>query len=165
MTETGIYTVEHIRREIQKRLAPKGAKKMNTVAGVPLKHFKASEFRHPNMMDSQFLLFLDAVREQAGLPFILTSDGRSYDHNLRVGGASRSLHLFTAGRGARAVDFGTSWGRRPWVEFAAITEAVIEVSKAIDQHYQLELVWSAKDKHIHLGLLREGPSQLIIAAD
>jgi hypothetical protein len=138
---------------------------MNTVNGVPLKWFKASEFKHPDQMDPQFLLFLDSVREESGLPFILTSDGRSHEHNARVGGASRSLHLFTAEQGARAVDFGTRWGLRPWVEFAFITEAVIGVSHAIDQHYQLELVWSEKDKHIHLGLLREGPSQLIVAAD
>ena len=138
---------------------------MNTVGGVSLKYFKASEFKYPDRMDPQFLLFLDAVRAQVGLPFILTSDGRNLIHNRRVGGVFNSLHVFNFRRQARAVDFVTYWGRRPWVEFAAVAEAVITEAKAIDQHYQLELVWSEKDKHIHLALRREGPSQLIIAAD
>ncbi len=62
-----------------------------------LKHFKISEFKCPCCgevnMDMNFLLMLDAARENAGIPFKITSGFRCKKHNKEVGGKSDSAHL------------------------------------------------------------------------
>jgi uncharacterized protein YcbK (DUF882 family) len=67
------------------------------------KHFKASEFRNPDKMGAEFIQWLNAVREQAGVPMRITSDYRSPDRNLAVGGAQASSHCDTP---CNAVDIG-----------------------------------------------------------
>lgn len=65
-----------------------------------VRHFKAPEFRcgcgcglgYDNMQDC-ILDLLDACREQAGIPFVVTSSIRCTKHNAAVGGADRSAHL------------------------------------------------------------------------
>jgi len=46
-----------------------------------LQHFQASEFKLPDKMDALFLLFLDAVRDRAGMGFVLNSDA-SLTHSM-----------------------------------------------------------------------------------
>ena len=43
--------------------------------------FKLSEFRHPELMDADFVDFLDHVRFEYGNPIILTSDARTPEEN------------------------------------------------------------------------------------
>lgn len=43
-------------------------------------------------MDPRFLLTLDTAREEAGVPFIITSGYRCAEHNKRVGGVADSAH-------------------------------------------------------------------------
>lgn len=57
-----------------------------------LKHFTKDEFHHPEQMGVEFMLWLDTVREDAGVPMHVTSDYRSHDHNTEVGGAVDSAH-------------------------------------------------------------------------
>lgn len=40
------------------------------------RHFKESEFDRPEKMDHELLARLDYAREQAGIPFVITSDYR-----------------------------------------------------------------------------------------
>ena len=65
-----------------------------------MKHFKPNEFRCGcgcglgfDQMTVSILELLDACREQAGIPFVITSSIRCAAHNDAVGGADRSAHL------------------------------------------------------------------------
>jgi uncharacterized protein YcbK (DUF882 family) len=65
---------------------------------MQLNHFHPSEFMVNGeavfeKMDKTFLLRLDECREQADLPFEITSSWRSIEHNRKVGGSTRSYHL------------------------------------------------------------------------
>jgi len=44
-------------------------------------------------MDPRFMLTLDTAREEAGVPFIITSGFRCAEHNRRVGGVADSAHV------------------------------------------------------------------------
>jgi uncharacterized protein YcbK (DUF882 family) len=57
-----------------------------------VKHFTRDEFRHPEQMGYEFMLWLDKVREAAGVPMHVTSDYRSHEHNADVHGAEDSAH-------------------------------------------------------------------------
>jgi len=148
---------------------------MQRVGNVLLQHFSANEFNHPLDMDGEFLMYLDAVRERAGLSFHLTSDGRSPQHNAEIGGVATSLHLFDPSNQAvkaRAVDFSISEFDKhlvPWTAFAQITQAVIDIWR---EHkypfgFEWELQYGKINKHCHLGLFREPghPCHLITKSD
>lgn len=78
-----------------------------------VKHFRKSEFAckcggrycngFPVEMEKQVVEALDAIREYAGSPVIVSSGIRCKNHNNSVGGVSNSYHLF-----GRAVDFTVS---------------------------------------------------------
>jgi len=134
---------------------------------IELKHFSPAEFHFPDEMDEEFLLFLDEVREYAKVPFFLTSDYRTPEHNQQVGGHPRSLHVK-----GRAVDFVTPGCRARdnqlyYEELFKITDAVMYIATDNDK-VQLELVKGSSDYHVHLGLYPDGwlgPSKLIIHVD
>lgn len=129
---------------------------------LELRHFDASEFRHPELMNVSFLKLLGIIRIQAGIPFFLTSDARTPEENERVGGSPRSLHLQ-----GRAVDFVV----RPWTpeNLFRLVRAVGFVSwlrYPQNGGIEFELVQSPIDRHVHLGLFPdERPSRLILALD
>ena len=64
-----------------------------------LKHFTSSEFDSPDdegsgqNMCPKFLQMLDEAREQAGVPFVITSGYRTPKHNTSVGGVKNSSHI------------------------------------------------------------------------
>lgn len=60
-----------------------------------IKHFGPSEFKNPEKMGYEFMLWLDGVREEAGVPMTITSSYRSPAYNASVGGASDSAHTDT----------------------------------------------------------------------
>ena len=57
-----------------------------------IKHFTAKEFKQPLLMGYEFLKWLDAVREAADVPMLVSSSYRSDKYNDMVGGASNSAH-------------------------------------------------------------------------
>lgn len=63
-----------------------------------MKYFKISEFDSPDVpgsgrkMKSSTLELLEATREKAGIPFVITSGYRTRLHNQRVGGVHSSSH-------------------------------------------------------------------------
>lgn len=57
-----------------------------------LRHFTAAEFKRPEKMGYQYMLALDALAEQAGVPLRVSSDSRSPERNKAVGGAKDSAH-------------------------------------------------------------------------
>jgi hypothetical protein len=54
--------------------------------------FKPTEFKNPEKMGFEFMLWLDKMRDQAGVPMVITSSYRSPTYNKSVGGASDSAH-------------------------------------------------------------------------
>lgn len=74
-----------------------------------VKHFKREEFAckcggdcdgYPTEMYEDLVLFLDDLREETGVPCVISSGLRCSLHNLRVGGAQNSYHKY-----GRAADF------------------------------------------------------------
>jgi uncharacterized protein YcbK (DUF882 family) len=70
---------------------------------LQIKHFKATEFKEPDKMGYEFMLWLDALRGSVGVPMTITSSYRSPDYNLAVGGAPDSAHTDVP---CNAVDIG-----------------------------------------------------------
>lgn len=55
-------------------------------------HFTPTEFKSPDKMGYEFVLWLDGVREQSGVSMKITSSYRSPAYNASVGGAKDSAH-------------------------------------------------------------------------
>lgn len=68
-----------------------------------IKHFVSGEFKNPMTMGYEFMLWLDQLREDAGVPMVITSSHRSPEYNAAVGGATDSAHSDVP---CNAVDFG-----------------------------------------------------------
>ena len=74
-------------------------KRLKMAQTLNLKHFKLEEFACPceegsgKKMDKTFLEKLDYARENAGIPFRITSGYRCEEHNAKVGGRVGSSHL------------------------------------------------------------------------
>ena len=68
-----------------------------------IKHFTRAEFRDPEKMGYAFMLWLDELRERAGVPMVITSSYRSPEYNRAVGGAKDSAHTDVP---CNAVDIG-----------------------------------------------------------
>ncbi len=144
-----------------------------------LEYFKASEFKHPDLISHDILRFIDKVRGMTRIPFLVTSDGRDRSHNARIGGARNSLHIYVPGSlDCRAIDFvfpARVYVNRSerWKAHWKITAAVMQAAETMTidgasllPHVQFEIVHSEADRHFHLGLFQDpvGP-ELIVAAD
>jgi hypothetical protein len=121
-----------------------------------LTHFRATEFRYPDLMDIAFLRWLDRVRARAGVPFIITSDARPSGG--ATGGSATSLH-----KRGRAVDLRT----RHWtaIEKWAAAAAIMALAPDAPGSVEFELVHSATDRHWHLGVDDRAAGHELIEAD
>jgi uncharacterized protein YcbK (DUF882 family) len=59
-------------------------------AGCP--HFPPTEFKNPEKMGFEFMMWLERVRVKANVPMVITSSYRSPAYNTQVGGAKDSAH-------------------------------------------------------------------------
>ena len=132
---------------------------MTPAQAATLRWFRASEFRHVELVDFAAAKFLDNVRDRYGAPIVLTSDARTEAENAAASGSSpTSYHL-----SGRAFDF-----RLP-----ASAEALWKLVAAVvaEQHVyggpvELELVRGPTDRHVHLALMPAGRvSRLVLALD
>ena len=61
-----------------------------------IKYFRPKEFVCPccgrQKMDEGFMRWLDDVREEAGVPFVISSGWRCERHNKQIGGVAGSAH-------------------------------------------------------------------------
>lgn len=55
-------------------------------------HFPPSEFKYPEKLGFEFMLWLEEVRKRAGVPMSVSSSWRSPAYNRGVGGAKDSAH-------------------------------------------------------------------------
>jgi len=58
-----------------------------------LRHFKPGEFRRPEKMGYEFMLWLDEVAEDAGVPGVIVPSHRTKEENQAAGGAPDSAHV------------------------------------------------------------------------
>lgn len=58
-----------------------------------LKRFKPTEFKYPDKMGFQFMLKLERMAVEAGVPCPVSSDHRPKAYNKKVGGAANSAHV------------------------------------------------------------------------
>jgi uncharacterized protein YcbK (DUF882 family) len=56
-------------------------------------HFKPEEFKAPEKMGFEFMMWLEQVRVRAGVAMNVSSSWRSKDYNKQVGGAEDSAHV------------------------------------------------------------------------
>ena len=68
-----------------------------------LEHFNADEFKSPEKMGFEFMLWLDRLREEAAVPMTITSSYSDKKYKKKVGGASDSAHIDVP---CNAVDIG-----------------------------------------------------------
>lgn len=86
-----------------------------------MKHFRLEEFDSPDApgsgagMDLHFLELLDRIREDAAIPFVITSGFRTVRHNAGLKGSTpNSAHL-----SGMAADIRALTGRDKWLIVAA----------------------------------------------
>lgn len=122
-----------------------------------LRHFKRDEFSLPDQMDTAFLRWLDRVREEAGAPMVITDDARPA--GIMPEGASKtSLHY----RG-RAVDIRS----RDWsvLQKWDVARAIFTLADDAPGRVEFEQVYSATDKHWHLGVDDKALNHRLIERD
>lgn len=122
-----------------------------------LRHFMASEFQFPELMDVSFLRWLDRVRARAGVPMVITNDAR-LANTMPTGAVRRSLH-----KRGRAVDIRSkTWSiEDKWNVMAAI----LGLADEAPGHVELELVHSETDVHWHIGVDDLATAHELIEAD
>lgn len=122
-----------------------------------LRHFSYDEWTHPELLDYGCAVWLDDIREYADFPFVLTSDARTAEENAAASGSSpTSLHLL-----GRAFDLQyPTTPEQVWLFMEAVF--IVSGGRAVE----LELVHSAQDQHIHIGLYPDTrSSRLLVRAD
>lgn len=72
---------------------PFSSRTMRPEDWAKIRHFAPTEFRRPEVMGYEFMVWLDAVREAAGVRMLISSSSRTPERNDVVGGATDSAHL------------------------------------------------------------------------
>jgi uncharacterized protein YcbK (DUF882 family) len=60
---------------------------------VKIKRFQRHEFKAPERMGFEFMLWLDYLAAKANVPIVIVSSHRTKEHNRSVGGAEDSAHV------------------------------------------------------------------------
>lgn len=113
-----------------------------------LRHFKRSEFKHPELINETAAEGLDEIREQYGSPLVVTDDARlSTDLPKGTAGPGKSLHYKGQAFDVRIRDMSTQ-------DLWRFVRSVINVgtwwARGQKSGIELELVWSPTDKHAHI---------------
>jgi len=121
------------------------------------RYFKLAEFRHPELMNVDFVLWLNKVRFEYGYPMVLTSDGRTPAENAAASGSvPTSRHLV-----GEAIDMEfPPTANHLWL----LVEAVMKTMEA--RPIELEIVHGPSDHHVHIAWLEPGrASSLTVSTD
>jgi Peptidase M15 len=124
---------------------------------LDLRHFTAKEFKFPDAMDVSFLRWLDRVREEAGVPMVITDDFRPANV-MPEGASTTSLHF----RG-RAVDVRS----RDWNDIQKwdIAAAIFALAEEAPGKVEFELVHGPTDQHWHIGVNERAINHHLIESD
>lgn len=92
------------------------------------RHFRIAEFSCRcgcglDYIEPMLINRLDAAREEAGIPFRITSGVRCVQHNRKVGGKANSAHIATANVPSMAADIYCATGKDRWLMVGALSAA------------------------------------------
>lgn len=122
-----------------------------------LRWFRRSEFSHPERIDNEAALLLDAVRERAMVPMVITQSWRDPGQPIPPGGSATSLHYI-----GRAFDIRIA--NRSRAEQLALIRAGIEVSE--EAGVAVEIEWEQLGEaapHLHYGWYTDHrPSRVVV---
>ena len=126
-----------------------------------LVYFRLDEFRHPDLVDPRAARTLDAVRGEFGAPIFLTDDAR-LPGEAPPGASPTSLHYLGQAFDIRC----RTWSPERMWAFVQAVQLVAGNLPADEAGVELEVVWSAVDRHAHVGFYLNGhTNRLIIRAD
>lgn len=126
--------------------------------------FEPEEFKYPHLINKEALIRLDEFRGEYGRTITITDDGRLANDDPPGSAGSKSLHKITKTKKCQAFDIRIKHMTRE--DLYVFVQQFMLWTYGSRWGVELELVWSAKDKHCHIGFfLDETPSRLIIKAD
>jgi hypothetical protein len=126
-----------------------------------LTNFALSEFRHPEIVDSEAADFLQSVRTLYSAPMTLTSDGRTEAENDAAGGSPTSWHLKGRAFDVRAPEGGSGW----WKLVAAIFTSLEFWRRTTNASVTVELELcpaSSGQPHLHFALKNDGSPSVLL---
>ena len=128
-----------------------------------LRHFRLSEFKHPELVNETAAAYLDEVRDQFGKPLTLTDDAR-LPGEMPPGASATSLHFKGQAFDLRSKDLSAE---DLWSLVTAVQNVALWVCGRQQRGVELEIVSSATDHHVHIGFfLGDGRSnRLIVRAE
>ena len=121
--------------------------------------FKPEEFKNPHLINRDALERLDEFRSEYDKPITITDDARTKNDDPPGSAGSKSLH-----KKGQAFDIRIKHMTRE--DLYVFVQEFMLWTNGQTKGVELELVWSAKDKHCHIGFFLDNtPSRLIIKAD
>jgi hypothetical protein len=101
------------------------------------KHFKPTEFNHPELLKPELIYQLDEEREDWGLPIIRTSDARPGKENQDAGGVKDSLHptgeaVDVKCPQAHPLDFFLFSCKYPWTEIGLYEIGILHLGLSLN---------------------------------
>jgi len=112
-----------------------------------LRHFKLSEFRHPELVNETAALILDEIRDQYGEPLTLTDDARTPDEK-PTGYSPTSLHYKGQAFDLRTRDLTDA---QMFKLVGAVYNVALWLCRGAKSGVELEVVSSSTDHHVHVG--------------
>lgn len=114
-----------------------------------LRHFKLSEFKHPELVNETAAELLDEIRHQFNRPLKITDDARlSSDLPIGTSGPGKSLHYVGQAFDLHIADFTEE---ELWLLDDAVHNVANWVCRGTKAGVEWEVVWSSTDKHAHIG--------------
>ena len=107
-----------------------------------LRYFAPHEFKNPEKMGYEFMVWLEQVRARAGVPMVITSSWRSKEYNAAIGGATDSAH---SDEPCNAVDV----GERPRPDDPSWNYSRYKIVEAA-MHYGCTRIGTYADGSLHL---------------
>lgn len=112
-----------------------------------LRHFKLSEFKHPELVNADAANFLDEIRDQFGFPLTITDDAR-LPGEVPPGGSTTSLHFK-----GQAFDLRTR-GFTEEMMFklaSSVINVALWVARGQKSGVEFEIDNSPDEPHVHIG--------------
>jgi hypothetical protein len=72
---------------------PFSTRRMQAADWANVRYFRPQDFKRPDLMGYEFVLWLDLLRTRCGFAINISSDARTLEHNKEVGGALNSAHV------------------------------------------------------------------------